>query len=66
MKMNIYIVSGIKSTKEDWLKCVTEEKKIPEPNQEIGKTIYIFVLLIWHSVIYKLDTIYEAIMKFGF
>lgn len=56
----------MKSTKEDWLKCVTEEKKIPEPNQEIGKTIYIFVLLIWHSVIYKLDSIYEAIMKFGF
>ncbi|XP_005664063.1 uncharacterized protein KIAA1551 homolog isoform X1 [Sus scrofa] len=32
-------VSGIKSTKEDWLKCVTEEKKIPEPNQEIDDVL---------------------------
>ncbi|XP_008046741.1 uncharacterized protein KIAA1551 homolog [Carlito syrichta] len=28
-------VSGIKSTKEDWLKCVTTKKRIQEDNQEI-------------------------------
>ncbi|XP_045443849.1 retroelement silencing factor 1 isoform X2 [Pipistrellus kuhlii] len=29
-------VTGIKSSKEDWIKCVPEEKRIPEVNQEIG------------------------------
>lgn len=28
-------VSGIKSTKEDWIKYIPEEKRIPEANQEI-------------------------------
>ncbi|XP_059968431.1 retroelement silencing factor 1 [Mesoplodon densirostris] len=32
-------VSGIKSTKEDWLKCVTEEKRMPEANQEIDDNV---------------------------
>ncbi|XP_008505782.2 retroelement silencing factor 1 isoform X3 [Equus przewalskii] len=32
-------VSGIKSTKEDWLKCVTEEKRMPEASQEIDGNI---------------------------
>lgn len=32
-------VSGIKSTKEDWLKCVTEEKRMPEANQEIDDSV---------------------------
>lgn len=37
------MVSGIKSTKEDWLKGTSEEKRIPEANQEIGKIItYLF------------------------
>lgn len=29
-------VSGIKTKKEDWLKCVTEERKLPDATQEIG------------------------------
>lgn len=29
-------VTGIKSSKEDWIKGVPEEKRIPEVNQEIG------------------------------
>ncbi|KAK2506346.1 hypothetical protein MC885_000511 [Smutsia gigantea] len=32
-------VAGIKSTKEDWLKCVTEEKRMPEANQEIDDNV---------------------------
>ncbi|XP_068416601.1 retroelement silencing factor 1 isoform X2 [Eschrichtius robustus] len=32
-------VSGIKSSKEDWLKCVTEEKRMPEANQEIDDNV---------------------------
>ncbi|XP_055250059.1 retroelement silencing factor 1 isoform X1 [Moschus berezovskii] len=32
-------VSGMKSTKEDWLKCVTEEKRMPEANQEIDDNV---------------------------
>ncbi|XP_049639717.1 retroelement silencing factor 1 [Suncus etruscus] len=29
-------VSGIKTKKEDWLKCVTEERKLPDATQEMG------------------------------
>lgn len=36
---NEYLVSGIKSTKEDWLRGVTEEKRMPEANQKIGKIL---------------------------
>ncbi|EFB24633.1 hypothetical protein PANDA_004726, partial [Ailuropoda melanoleuca] len=32
-------VSGIKSTKEDWLRGVTEEKRMPEANQEIDNNV---------------------------
>uniref|UniRef100_A0A8C3WQT8 Retroelement silencing factor 1 n=1 Tax=Catagonus wagneri TaxID=51154 RepID=A0A8C3WQT8_9CETA len=32
-------VSGIKSTKEDWLKCVPEEKRTLEANQEIDDVL---------------------------
>ncbi|XP_039103603.1 retroelement silencing factor 1 [Hyaena hyaena] len=32
-------VSGIKSTKEDWLRGVTEEKRMPEANQEIDDNV---------------------------
>ncbi|XP_013361393.1 PREDICTED: uncharacterized protein KIAA1551 homolog isoform X2 [Chinchilla lanigera] len=29
-------VSGIKSSRQDWIKCVTEKKRMQEANQEIG------------------------------
>ncbi|XP_037369961.2 retroelement silencing factor 1 [Talpa occidentalis] len=32
-------VSGIKSTKEDWLKCVTEEKRMPEATEDLDNNI---------------------------
>ncbi|XP_012576083.1 PREDICTED: uncharacterized protein KIAA1551 homolog [Condylura cristata] len=32
-------VSGIKSTKEDWLKCVTEEKRMPEANEDLDNNV---------------------------
>ncbi|XP_042848003.1 retroelement silencing factor 1 isoform X1 [Panthera tigris] len=32
-------VSGIKSTKEDWLRGVTEEKRMPEANQKIDDNV---------------------------
>ncbi|XP_044083702.1 retroelement silencing factor 1 [Neovison vison] len=32
-------VSGIKSTKEDWLRGVTEEKRMPEASQEIDNVL---------------------------
>ncbi|XP_027969064.1 uncharacterized protein KIAA1551 homolog [Eumetopias jubatus] len=32
-------VSGIKSTKEDWLRGVTEEKRMPEASQEIDNNV---------------------------
>ncbi|KAG8512286.1 Retroelement silencing factor 1, partial [Galemys pyrenaicus] len=32
-------VQGIKSTKEDWLKCVTEEKRMPEANEDLDNNV---------------------------
>jgi hypothetical protein len=36
----------MKTTKEDWLKCITTRKTMEETSQEIGKTICFICLFI--------------------
>uniref|UniRef100_A0A452R9E4 Retroelement silencing factor 1 n=1 Tax=Ursus americanus TaxID=9643 RepID=A0A452R9E4_URSAM len=60
-------VSGIKSTKEDWLRGVTEEKRMPEANQEIGKIIiYLSFYFIYWALDYSWIIVNETIVKFDF